>query len=168
MAPKEWTWSGDEVSFDNWSCTVAEREFWVRLRSAASIGKDGRDSSADSSSDDAGPPLPRRRASVQAGDVKVEDPDEGSLRIGSMSGQVKQAQQTESSDDVKLNSADNAVDQPSVPTIPPKVLKAQLLAVLRSRLGEAGKPSNAPLRMKKYVVWNCELWNALSTDFERT
>ena len=168
MAPKEWTWSGDEVSSDNWSCTVAEREFRVRLRSAASSGKDGRDSSADSSSDDAAPPQPRRRASVQAGNVKVEEPDEGSLSIGSMGGRVPQARQAEPSDDVKPISADNSVDKPSLPVIPPKVLKAQLLAVLRSRLGEAGKPSNAPLRMKKYVVWNCELPRAFSIDCEHT
>lgn len=44
----------------------------------------------------------------------------------------------------------------STPPIPPEVLKAQLLAVLRSRLPEGAKNSDAPLRMKKFVVWNGE------------
>lgn len=42
----------------------------------------------------------------------------------------------------------------SVPQVPPSVLKAQLLSVLRHRLGDAAKAGSAPLRMKKFVVWN--------------
>lgn len=41
-------------------------------------------------------------------------------------------------------------------SLPPEVLKSQLLAVLRSRLPEGSKNGDAPLRMKKFVVWNGE------------
>jgi len=40
------------------------------------------------------------------------------------------------------------------PIVPPSVLKAQLLSVLRNRLGDAAKAGSAPLRMRKFVVWN--------------
>jgi len=45
---------------------------------------------------------------------------------------------------------------------PPEILKSQLLAVLRSRLPEGTKTGDAPLRMKKFVVWNGEF--ARSTE----
>jgi hypothetical protein len=40
--------------------------------------------------------------------------------------------------------------------LPPEVLKSQLLAVLRSRLPDGAKSADAPLRLKKFVVWNGE------------
>lgn len=58
---------------------------------------------------------------------------------------------------ISLPSLDDPRAHPLPPSaVPQQLLKAQLLAVLRTRLGAGAKPGDAPLRMKKFVVWNGE------------
>lgn len=69
--------------------------------------------------------------------------------------------QDESQGSQDVNKTGNELPSPPLlastqSAIPPEVLKSQLLAVLRSRLPEGAKNSDAPLRMKKFVVWNGE------------
>lgn len=126
MSPSEWSWSGNETTAGKWTVSTLERQLKRQLK----LIDDNEGEQLD-------------RANAQPNTTK-----DGVVHISAGNGGAVSTKQLQT----HIDSQDTTPPRPQ--PVPQHVLKAQLMAILRSRLGDNHKSANAPLRMKKFVVWN--------------
>lgn len=164
MAPNEWVWSCNGHNPSSWIMTTIERKFRNLLKS----NKDREDlerEERDGLSPDMPIRIPPYMKTEKNSPLKLEEQDDSHFPptspLRNRAAKIR-PRRVSAPPNMEANPQPPTSERVSPPlpapqattSAPPEVLKSQLLAVLRSRLPEGAKNGDAPLRMKKFVVWN--------------